>query len=88
MFRGKKMRFYGLSKSRRYLWQLKVIGHDEDGDRKRVPVSRVHRDKQFGEIVGLILIQFDNEGVLGVRKPRIIKESLFNSLNNSLIPFK
>ena len=38
------------------LKQLEVISHGEEGGRKRVPVSRGHRDKRFGESIGLILI--------------------------------
>ena len=48
------------------LKQLKVTGRGKDGGRKRVPVSRGHRDKRFGESVGSLLIQFDSERVLGV----------------------
>ena len=36
------------------LKHLKVIGTDEDGGRKRDPVSRSHRDKRLGESVGSI----------------------------------
>ena len=46
------------------LEHLKVIGHREDGDKKGVPVSRGHKDKQFGERVGAIHIEFDSEGML------------------------
>ena len=52
------------------LKQLNIIGLGEDGGWKQVLVSRGHRDKRFGESVGSILIQFDCEGVLAVRKPR------------------
>ena len=52
------------------LKQLKVISRGEDGSWKRVPVSGGHRDKRVDESAGSIFIQFDSEGVLGVRKPR------------------
>ena len=39
---------------------MKVIGREEDSGRKPVPVSRGHRDKQFGKCVGSIPIQFDS----------------------------
>ena len=49
------------------LKQMKIISRGEDGGSKRVPVSGGHRDKR----VGSIFIQFDSEGVLSVRKPRV-----------------
>ena len=42
---------------------LKVISCWEDGRRKRVPVSRCHRDKRIGECVRSIGIQFQRVGV-------------------------
>ena len=51
------------------LEQLKAIGSGKVGDRKRVPISRDHRNKRFVKDFSLILIRFDGEGVLRVRKP-------------------
>ena len=43
-----------------------------------LPVSAGHRDKRVGVSAGSILIQFDSEGVLSVRKPRffLVKRAL------------
>ena len=41
------------------LEELKVISCWEDGRRKRVPVSRCHRNKRIGECVRSIGIQFN-----------------------------
>ena len=53
---------------------LKVISCWEDGRRKRVPVSRCHRNKRIGECVRSISIQFKPVGVLGLRKSRISRK--------------
>ena len=53
---------------------LKVISCWEDGRRKRVPVSRCHRNKRIGECVRSIGIQFKRVGVLGLRKSRISRK--------------
>ena len=45
------------------LERLKVISWWEDGRRKRVPVSRCHRNRQIGECVLSIGIQFKRVGV-------------------------
>ena len=47
------------------LERLKVICCWEDGRRKRVPISRCHRDKRVGECVCSVSIQFKRVGVLG-----------------------
>ena len=47
---------------------LKVISCWEDARRKRVSVSRCHRNKRIGEWVRSIGIQFKRVGVLGLRK--------------------
>ena len=51
---------------------LKVISGWEDGRRKRVPVSRSHRNKRIGECVRSIGIK--RVGVLGLRKSRISRK--------------
>ena len=56
------------------LEELKVIICWEDGRRKRVPVSRCHRNKRIGECVRSIGIQFKRVGVLGLRKSRISRK--------------
>ena len=53
---------------------LKVINCWEDGRRKRVPVSRCHRNKRIGECVGSIGIQFKRVGVLNLRKSSISRK--------------
>ena len=53
---------------------LMVISCWEDGRRKRVPVSRCHRDKRIGECVRSIGIQFKRVGVLNFRKSRISRK--------------
>ena len=50
---------------------LKVISCWEDDRRKRVPVSRRHRNKRIGECESSIGIQFKRVWVLGLRKSRI-----------------
>ena len=49
---------------------LKVISCWEDGRRKRVSVSRCHRNKRIRSIG----IQFKRVGVLGLRKSRISRK--------------
>ena len=49
------------------LQRLKIISCWEGGRRKRVPVSRCHRDKRIGECVRSISIQFKRV-VLNLRK--------------------
>ena len=56
------------------LERLKVISCWEDGRRKRVPVSRCHRNKRIGECVRSIGIQFKREGVLNLRNQRISRK--------------
>ena len=51
---------------------LKVISCWEDGRRKRVLVSRCHRNKRIGECVSSIGIQFKRVGVLNLRKSPVI----------------
>ena len=63
------------------LKQLKVISRGENGGWKRVPVSGGHRDKRIGESAGSIFIQFDNEGVLSFRKPRVSSKESFSGDN-------
>ena len=53
---------------------LKGISCCEDGRRKRVPVSRCHRNKRIGECIRSIGIQFKRVGVLGLRKSRISRK--------------
>ena len=51
------------------LERLKVIICSwEDGQGKRVPVSRSHRDKRIGECVCSVSIQFKRIGVLNLRE--------------------
>ena len=63
------------------LKQLKVISCGEDGDWEWVPISGGHRDKRVGVIAGSIFIQFDIEGVLSVRKPRVSSKDGFRRDN-------
>ena len=44
-------------------------------------VSGGHRDKRLGEIAGSIFIQFDSEGVLSVRNPRVSSKEGFKRDN-------
>ena len=53
---------------------LNVTSCWEDGRRKRVPVSRCHRNKRIGECVRSIGIQFKRVGVLNLRKSRISRK--------------
>ena len=53
---------------------LKIISCWEDGRRKRVPVSRCHRNKRIGECVRSIGIKFKGVGVLNLRKSRISRK--------------
>ena len=53
---------------------LKVISCWEDGRRKRVSVSRGHRDKRIGECVRSIGIEFKRVGLLNLRKSRISRK--------------
>ena len=53
---------------------LKVISCWEYGRRKRVPVSRCHRNKRIGECARSIGIQFKCVGVLNLRKSRISRK--------------
>ena len=48
------------------LERLKVICCWEDGRRKRVSISRCHRDKRVGKCVCSVSIQFNRVGVLSV----------------------
>ena len=59
------------------LKQLKVISRGEDGGWEWVPVSGGHRDKRVGECAVSAFIQFDSEGVLSVRKPRVSSKDGF-----------
>ena len=59
----------------------KVMSRGEDGGWEGVPVSGGHRDKRFGVSAGSILIQFDSEGVLSVRKPRVSSKDGFRRDN-------
>ena len=56
------------------LERLKVISCREDGQRKRVSVSRCHRDKRIGECVCSVSIQFKRIGVLSPRKSCISRK--------------
>ena len=56
------------------LKQLKIISRGEDGGWERVPVSGGHRNKRVSESACSIFIQFDSEGVLSVRKPRVSRK--------------
>ena len=62
------------------LKQLKVISRGKDGGWEGVPVSGGHRDKRVGESAGAIFVQFDSEGVLGVRKPRVSSKEGFRGI--------
>ena len=62
------------------LERLKVISSWEDGRRKRVPVSRCHRDKRIGECVCSISIHFKRVGVLNLRKSRFFFCFFFNDI--------
>ena len=59
------------------LKQLKVTTCGVDGGWERVLVSGSQRDKRVGERTGSIFIQFDSEGVLSVRKPRVSRKEDF-----------
>ena len=63
------------------LKQLKVLSSGEDGGWEWVPVSGGHRDKGVGESADSIFIQFDSEGVLRVRKPRVSSKDGFRGDN-------
>ena len=63
------------------LKQLKVTSRGEDGDWECVPVSGGQRDKRIGESARSIFIQFDNKGVLSVRKPRVSSKEGFRGDN-------
>ena len=63
------------------LKQLKVISRGEDGGWERVSISGGQRDKRVGVSVGSIFIQFDSEGVLSVRKPRVSSKDGFRRDN-------
>ena len=63
---------------------LKVISCWEDGRRKRVPVSRCHRNKRIGECIRLIGVQFKRVGVLGLRKKCISKTIFLDFLQSDL----
>ena len=63
------------------LKQMKVISRGEDGGRERVPVSGGYRHKRVGVSAGSIFIQFDSEGVLSVRKPRVSSKDGFRRDN-------
>ena len=56
--------------------QQKVISRGEDGGWELVPISGDQRDKRVGVSAGSIFIQFDSEGVLSVRKPRVSSRQL------------
>ena len=56
------------------LKQLKIVSRGEDGGWEWVPVSGGHRESACS-----IFIQFGSEGVLGVRKPLLKNETLFQS---------
>ena len=62
------------------LKQLKVISRGKDGGWEWVPVSGGHRDKRVGESAGSVFIQFDSEGVLSVRKPRVSRKDGFREI--------
>ena len=53
---------------------LKVISCWEGGRRKRVPVSRCHRNKRIGECVRSIGNQFKRVRMLNLRKSRISRK--------------
>ena len=53
--------------------RLKVICSREDGQGKRVPVSRSHKDKRIGECVCSFSI-FNREELLNVRKSCITRK--------------
>ena len=63
------------------LKQLKVISRGEGGSWERVPISGGQRDKKVGVSAGSIFIQFDSEGVLSVRKPRVSSKDGFRRDN-------
>ena len=74
MYRENKKRFKDWVIVDAGLEGLKVISCWEDGRRKRVPVSRCHRDKRIGECVRSIGIQFKRVGVLNFRKSCISRK--------------
>ena len=59
------------------LKQLKVISRGENGGWERVLVSGGHKDKRVGESAYSIFFQFDSEGVLSVREPRVSRKDGF-----------
>ena len=63
------------------LKHLKVISRGEDVGWEWVPVSGGHRDKRVAVSAGSIFIQFDSEGVLSVRKPRVSSKDGFRRDN-------
>ena len=61
------------------LKHLKVISRGEDGGWD--PISGGQRDKRVSVSAGSIFIQFDSEGVLSVRKPRVSSKDGFRRDN-------
>ena len=57
------------------------ISFGEDGGWEWVPISGGQRDKRVGVSAGSIFIQFDSEGVLSVRKPRVSSKGGFRGDN-------
>ena len=53
---------------------LKFISCWEDGRRKRVPVSRYHRNRRIGECVRSIGIQFKRVRLLNLRQSCISRK--------------
>ena len=63
--------------------RLKVICRWEEGRRTKVPVYRCHRDKQVGECVCSVSIQFKRVGVLSLRISP--KNGFLHDFNKNLI---
>ena len=58
-----------------------VISRGEDGGGEWVPIFGGHKDKRVGESARSIFIQFDSEGALSFRKPRISSKEGFREDN-------
>ena len=62
------------------LERLKVICSQENGQEKRVAVSRSHRDKRVGECVCRVSMQFNRVGVVYPRKSYISHKKPFGKI--------
>ena len=60
--------------------RLKVICSWEDGQGKRIPVSRIHGDKRIGEFVCSVNVLFKRVGMLNLRKSCILQMKFLKGL--------